>query len=422
MMKFKKAVCAVLCAALLTTTLAFAGCSTPKDAMTVDGQTYSTGEYLAYLYQAFSQTYLNSYLSYYEQQGMDVWGQTYPYGEDDDAEQLKLDEYIKRLAQDMIIRQKALEKLMAQHGLSALPDDVKAADEYLATVKESNTLALGFSKENYAKMYKAVATMERGAFFGLYDAGGKREVPTTDIETYFNDNYLSYKIIEISLVDSDNKDLSEDEQKEIKDRLAKYLDMYESSKDFDKVIEQYEKDEEAKKEETSSTASTTAGTDSITAVTDTTTAATTAADSTTAASGSTTDAATTDSSTTSTTAAAEEEEEEEETDPNRRDIDAKEYGDEDFTNALKKVEINTAKVIEYKKGGSKNTAALVLRLDPKEVKGKTPEEVFEDKHDEILYKLKSEEFNAEVDAIIKDLSVEVNKTTIRKCDPKKFVG
>ena len=190
--------------------------------------------------------------------------------------------------------------------------------------------------------------------------------------------------------------------------------MYESSKDFDKVIEQYEKDEE--EEETSSTTSATSGTDSTTAVTDTTTAATTDAGST------TTDAATTDSSTTSTTAAAEEEEEEEETDPNRRDIDAKEYGDEDFTNALKKVEINTAKVIEYKKGGSKNTAALVLRLDPKEVKGKTPGEVFEDKHDEILYKLKSEEFNAEVDAIIKDLSVEVNKTTIRKCDPKKFVG
>ena len=50
-------------------------------------------------------------------------------------------------------------------------------------------------------------------------------------------------------------------------------------------------------------------------------------------------------------------------DPNRKDIDAKLYGDEDFTNALKTVKIDEAKIIEYKKGGSTNTAALVLRLD-----------------------------------------------------------
>ena len=47
MSKLKKAACAALSAVMLFTAVLLSGCSTPKVAMTVDGQEYTTGEYLA---------------------------------------------------------------------------------------------------------------------------------------------------------------------------------------------------------------------------------------------------------------------------------------------------------------------------------------------------------------------------------------
>ena len=56
-LKLKKLIAALLCAVML---LSFTACgSTPKVAITVDGKDYGTGEYLAYLLDAFQQAYYN---------------------------------------------------------------------------------------------------------------------------------------------------------------------------------------------------------------------------------------------------------------------------------------------------------------------------------------------------------------------------
>ena len=137
--------------------------------------------------------------------------------------------------------------------------------------------------------------------------------------------------------------------------------MYNESGDFDAVIEQYNADEESADEEETETTDPTATeetADSTTTTADTTT--TTTADTT------MTD---TDATTTTTGSSDESSSDEEETDPNLHDVDANLYGDEDFTNAIKSVPIGQAQIVEYKAGGTKNTAALILRLDPEE--GKT---------------------------------------------------
>lgn len=56
---------------MLTSAVSLSGCSTPEIAMTVDGTEYSTGVYLAYLYNTyFSLFYQGSYpLYYYTYQG-----------------------------------------------------------------------------------------------------------------------------------------------------------------------------------------------------------------------------------------------------------------------------------------------------------------------------------------------------------------
>ena len=205
------------------------------------------------------------------------------------------------------------------------------------------------------------------------------------------------------------------------ERLEKYLNQYNTSKDFDAVIDTYEEDEAAA---TSTSGATTTGTGSTT--TGTTAATTSATTATTAATTETAETGTTATGTGTTTAAdsdkedGTDEEEEENTDPNRRDIDANTYGDEDFTNAIKSVGINEAKIVEYKKGGTTNTAALVLRLDPED--REDGETYFEDNRENIIYGAKFEEYNKELKEYIATLDVEINQRAVRMLNPRNFEG
>lgn len=424
MLKLKKAVSVAMAAAVLGGTLLFAGCSTPKDAMTVDGRTYSTGEYLAYMYNVYYS--MAQQMQMYAMYGMDPWAQELTYGEGDDEVKLSTSEYIKKVAQDSIIRQKALENMMAEKGIEWDEEKLNELNESLEDLKNDAFIALGFNNESYISMLKATSLNEYSLFYGLYDNGGERAMSEEEIRSYFEDNYLSYKIIEISLVDSENKPLSDEEIAEIKERINKYKEEFEktdmTSEDFDKIIEQYQEDEEAASEDNEDdeeTDSTTTADTSATGTTDTATATTEGTEATTG----TTETDTTTGETTPTTASGDEnsgdEEDEEETDPNRHDIDANLYGDEDFTNAVKKVEIGTAGIQEYKKSGSYDTIALIYRMDPEEGRGEDVD-YYEEQRENIIYGAHYEEFDDEVTEYIATLTVELNDAAIKACKPENF--
>ena len=418
MSNIRKAACTVLAAVMLLSATLFSGCSTPEVAMTVDGQEYTTGEYLAYLYNFFNQLYYGQNLYYYEAYGQDVWKTEYPYGEEEDAEKLNLSDYIKRLAKDSIIRQKALKNKIDEYGVPERQKDLDEVSSTLSGIKADDALALGFSKANYEKMLTAVNTYEKQLFYGLYGKGGQREVSQADIEKYFNDYYLSYKIIEISLVDSSGKDLSEEETTKINERLQGYLDLYKETGDFDKVIEKYNEDEKADDDDDDDDSSSTESSTGETSAPETSSTETSSTTDTSDTSSTTDSSDSSDSSTPSDD--DDEDEEEENKDPNRHDIDANLYGDEDFTNAIKTVNIDEAKIVNYKKKGTSNTAALILRLDPSKKEG--VDNVLEDSREDIIYGLKYEDYNKEMEDYIATLTVEVNDTAIRMCDPKKFLG
>lgn len=69
MLKRKRAASVVLSAAMILSMGAAAGCSTPAVAMTVGNDTYSTGDYLAYLYNTYSQVYQNYNFALYDNTG-----------------------------------------------------------------------------------------------------------------------------------------------------------------------------------------------------------------------------------------------------------------------------------------------------------------------------------------------------------------
>ncbi len=410
--RIKQTACAVLSAALLLT-----GCSTPAVAATVDGKEYSTGVYLAYLYMMYQQTFQNTSLSLYAQYGMDPWEQKLTYGEGDDAEELYAEDYIIRLTKDTIVRQKALENKLKEYGLTIDAEELANVEKQIAQIKNDDIIQMGFNRDSYGEMLKAYSLNERALFYGLYDKGGERAMSDEDIRAYFEKNYLSYKIIEISLTDSSSgADLSDEKIKEVKEQLQGYLDLYNETGDFDKAIAKYTEDKNA------STTTTTSGTGATTSASNAGTATAAVTTTTEAAASATTGSETGAATTTTTSADSKDEDDEEDKDPNLKNIDANTYGDEKFTDAVKSVAVGEAKIVEYKKNDTTNTAALILRLDPEEVNkdSEDGETYFEQNRENIISGAKYEEFDKEIKEYAATLDVKFDAGVVKKCTPRRM--
>ena len=370
MKNFARILCAVLAMAMLLT-----GCTMPKimlpgtgdiAATYGDGKTISTGEYLAYLYLYFEDTYsyYGQYATYYGYD--DPWQMELPYGEDGSTK-LPMDEYIATMAQDAIKRNIVLEQMMAENNLSYIAKDKEDIDKEMAELADGAYLPAGISNENFIKAYTALMLDQRSTFFGLYGEGGPKAVANTEIRKYFDDNYLSYKVISVSLTKSETQSdgtsktvaLSADEKAAELKKLNEYLTIC-NDKGFEAAKDAYNKANAKEGDEVK---------------------------------------ATTD-------------------EDNRVNSDATEM-DEALVKAIRSVEVGKAKIVEYGGEDEKNptTAALIMRLDTN-----NPGKVYDDAKENILITLKSEEFEKDLNAAVEKLVVDFNKKVLKKCSPKNFVG
>ncbi|MBR5134730.1 MAG: hypothetical protein IKV35_03945, partial [Clostridia bacterium] len=253
----KKVLASVLAVVLAVSMLLMSGCSTPKVAMTVDGVEYTTGEFLAAMYAeyyyAYYQTGLYQYEMYY---GTDPWTQTFPYGEEGAQVQLALADYIVQAAKDAIIRQTAVQKMLKQEGVAVDAEGLAELKNGIAGVSANDMLKYGFSKESYIKISSAQLE-ESSLFFGIYGKGGRLEVPEADIRAHFDKSFVAYKAITLSQVDGEGKALTDEEKAKNKEKLEKYLELYNEKKDIDAVIEQYNADVKAEEEAAKTTTTTT---------------------------------------------------------------------------------------------------------------------------------------------------------------------
>lgn len=414
MKRWKRAIAALV--AILMMVISLAGCSTPAVAMTVDGREYATGEYLAYLYNSYYTYYQNSYMmQYYAYYGQDYWSAIKEvYG--DDKVEMSLEDYLIQITKDEIIYQKALENKMKEFNIGYDEEKLKEFNETAKSIKNNSMLALGINDEHYLSMIKAVSLNEYSLFYNLYDNGGPRAMTEEEILKYYQENFLSYKIIELSLVDSNNADLSKDKADALRKELQGFLDEFnatdKTSKDFDLIIEKFNK---AQSDKTSTTKPSTTGNGQSAAAPSTTTTTTTTA---------TTTTTTATDTTTSTTGSATTDKEDPEkpetvTDPNRVDVDANNADDEDLMNAIKSVNVGEAKLVEYKKTGAYNTAAVILRLDPAADRGEGVD-YFKDNRNNIIAGAHYEDFQKEIKDYANTLTVTYNNRAIRMCTPKKL--
>ncbi len=361
----KRILSLVLAGVMMLTVLA--GCSmpkvviggTPKTVGTIDNRELSTGEYLAYMYMVFSDVYYSQGLYQYAQYGMDAWEQETTYGEGDAAQKVSVAEYMHLVTRDEMLTQAAMRQLMAKYNLAWDEKEIADLEKQFTEADEQGFLTVGISKENLLTAYKNISFNETTLLNGLYGKDGERAIAETELKKYFDDNYLSYKIIPITLTDSEGKELGDKEKKEYTDLLNGYLTDYNKDKNFEAVVDKYNKYEAEKNKST----------EKIEASKD---------------------------------------------EDNRIDADATDM-DEYLVKEIRKLAIGKAAVVEYKSGGSTPVAALILRLDPNGKK-----DLYTDSQLAIIRKLKGEELSKEIDDLAAKVQIDLKKRAIKKCDPKVF--
>lgn len=375
----KRVLTGVLSVVLVVCMLLTTACSTPDVAIRVNDKEISMGEYLAYVYETFYSAYYGQGLYQYGMYGYDVWDMEYTYGEGDDAEEVKLAEYLRLSGKDLAIRQVAVSELLKKYDLEWDKDDKKDLDKQLADVKEADLIKFGFNKENYSKAVLAVELNEPALFYGLYGKDGEREIAEKDIKAYYEENYLSYMSIEIPLQDDKGKDLSDDKIDSIKNQLKSYLKMYEKDGDFDAVIEKYEKDTAEEEKD---------------------------------------DKETTDEEADEHDHEEDDKDDEKTESENRIDTTIEAIGDKNKSDAIKKVKVGKASIQQYKANDKTPTMALILRLDPD--KRVDDVDYYEENRKAIMQSLKYDELDKEIKEYIEDMDVEVNDRAVKMADPKVF--
>lgn len=442
---------------LVVACLLCAACSTPKVAMTVGGKDYEMGDYLAYLYCTV-QPNLWFYQYYAQQMGTGILDSTemgLTYG--DSTQAITLSDYVHYSTQDAIFYQRALELMLKEEGIEWDAEELAKVEKQIkeANLTKDAFIEYGFTNERYLNAYKAISLNEMSLFNGRYNKGGTQEVPETEIRKYFDENYLSYFIIEESLVDSSGNALADakiDGLKEIMGKVVSEFNKYEEKDktvdNFQKLYRQYLADKEAlekklkeeadkQKEETdkeSQTGTTTTGTGTTTTAATTTKPTTTTTKPTTTT---TTVATTTVTGTTGTTATGtgdktegdktESTDKEEEKTLERTDTVVKEL-DEELLKAVQGIKEGAIDIVEYKKGGTTKTLAVIFRLDPEAQRGKDKDDkeidYYENSRDKTLQLLKYDTFTADVEAKVKTLkaSAELNDRAFKAVEMAKMLG
>lgn len=399
-------------ALLMVLVLAFfaVGCSTPSVAISVDGREYSTGEYMAYLYNNATSLYY-----YYSNYGdvTTMWDQELPYtnpytltesseeeskveskaesgtesGTETSAteESFKIAEYLQKETTDQILYLAAVEALMKENDISISDENMKKAYADLEQYSEEDLLTKGFSKENFSKMYIATQYDEDTLFDGLYGKGGKQEVAEKDVRAYFDKNFLAYEIIQITTVDADGNSLSESEIAKIRERLEGYYDVYEQTGDFDKAVAKYDADSSSDKSDSTKEDTTEEDSNSEGGLN-------------------------WDGTITNVTS---------NTSDNVRTMNAATESDQDLVKAVLSVDEGDVEIVEYNQNGTSAMLALIYRIDPD---GKGRETYYDDSRSDVLKAIKSDEFKELCVKKMEEMSskVVINKRALNMVKPKEF--
>lgn len=161
---------------------------TEETAMIVDDVAVSRESFMAHLFINYQYMY-QSGLYQYEYYGLDMWEMTFSYG--DSGEKLPLADYLIAITKDEVRRSVAVEKLMAQYGITLSQEDI---DEVAASVKDADAedmASYGFDKQTYIDACLYMNKAEQTLFYTLYGEGGAKAIPAEELSAFYADNFVS---------------------------------------------------------------------------------------------------------------------------------------------------------------------------------------------------------------------------------------
>lgn len=330
----------------------FAGEDQSVAVMTVEGDPVTAETYIPFLYTAFYEQYFQGGMYMFANTGGDVWAQEWEI----EGKTYDFAAYLHYQAQKEIICQRAVEMLMKQYGIALSEEKEKELQSEIDKLDKEQLVNYGFTMSAYSNMMRYNYDSE-ALFYTLYDKGGQYEVPEEDIRAFFDENFLTYKEIELDMSDADGNALEGLAREAVLKKLERFREIYEQEGDFDKLIAYSEAENPGEYADFSYESA--------------------------------------------------------DAEDNRVDIVYTLHEDEEKAAIVKSMKNGELRLAEYE-----GKAALLLRLDPE---ADREEGYYEGCRDNILYQLKFEEHNHEIVDVMNGLNVEIHEKALAKFDPHEFL-
>ncbi|MEE0858613.1 MAG: hypothetical protein U0M12_03985 [Acutalibacteraceae bacterium] len=166
-----------------------------------DTSTMTIGEYIFYNYSAF-----------YTASGMvedgtgDFLDQTL---KDDDGNEMTAREYIEKMSEISCKSYLYVNNEFKNRGLKLTADEIKSykasADSQWAYAKESFE-SYGISKESYVEAGYSYSAKLEALFKSIYQEGGEKAVSTDELKKYYEENYTNYSYITVPFYETTTDD------------------------------------------------------------------------------------------------------------------------------------------------------------------------------------------------------------------------
>ncbi|MCL2488423.1 MAG: hypothetical protein FWE80_07045 [Oscillospiraceae bacterium] len=194
--------------------------------MTIDGEEITGEEYIPYLYAA-TKTAVEKYrLAYKDARTWET-----PFYYKDKSIEYTLAGYCHAVAQDGIVRARAVKKVMDREGILLSEDTLRELDGIVVSVSDRELKEIGCGREVFASFLEASECRELMLFNSWYGVGGSKGITSDDIKEYYETHYFSYMTCDYSL-----EDMSDQEKTDAINQLKQLEEYYWTDKDFEKVI------------------------------------------------------------------------------------------------------------------------------------------------------------------------------------------
>lgn len=171
---------------------------------------------------------------------------------DQDIESTDSVKWLQAKANQLSKEYLAIETQFAERGLTLSEQDQSEIDSQVEMYWTQFGMGSVYEEEGCGKTSYATLVANNYKknllFQNVYGEGGEKEVPESELEATFQNDYVKGVYISLSILDDEGEKLTGDELQAVKDDAQKLADRIEAGEDFEEVKAQYLADPDAEEE------------------------------------------------------------------------------------------------------------------------------------------------------------------------------